>query len=105
MTKQDISKIKTLLSTTKKVVIVPHKNPDGDAIGSSLGLYNYLVTLNHKVTVIAPNDYPTFLKWMPNEDAIIKYESDKAKAEVLIEQAELIFTLDFNALHRAGDME
>lgn len=105
MTKQDISKIKAFLSTSKKVVIVPHKNPDGDAIGSTLGLYHYLKLLNHNVTAVAPNDYPDFLKWMPNEDSIIKYESDKAKADELIEQAELIFTLDFNALHRAGDME
>ncbi|MEZ4856457.1 MAG: bifunctional oligoribonuclease/PAP phosphatase NrnA [Gelidibacter sp.] len=105
MTKQDISKIKALLCSPKKIVIVPHKNPDGDAIGSTLGLYHYLKLRNHKATVIVPNDYPGFLKWMPNEDIIIKYESDKTTADELIKQAELIFTLDFNALHRAGDME
>ena len=105
MTKQDISNIKELLATPKHIVIVPHKNPDGDAIGSSLGLYHYLLKLNHDVTIIAPNDYPDFLKWMPKERTILKYESQRDVSNPLIENADIIFTLDFNALHRVGEME
>lgn len=105
MTEQDISNIKDLLSTPKHIVIVPHKNPDGDAIGSSLGLYLYLLKMNHHVIIIAPNDYPDFLKWLPNEESILKYESQKEISKVKIERAEVIFTLDFNALHRTGEME
>ncbi len=105
MTKQDISSIKQLLSTPKQIVIVPHKNPDGDAIGSSLGLYLYLSKLNHDVKIIAPNDYPNFLKWMPEEPSIIKYESQRELSNTLIDDADVIFTLDFNALHRVGEME
>lgn len=105
MTKQDISSIKELLSNPKRIVIVPHKNPDGDAIGSSLGLYLYLIKHNHKVTIIAPNDYPDFLKWLPLESTILKFESQREESKTLIEKAEVIFTLDFNALHRTGDME
>lgn len=105
MTEQDIKEIKTLLSSPKQVVIVPHKNPDGDAMGSCLGLYHYLIKNNHHAKVIAPNDYPDFLKWLPGNADVIVYESDKNSAESLIENAEIIFTLDFNALHRAGDME
>lgn len=105
MTKRDISDIKQLLSNSKLIVIVPHKNPDGDAIGSSLALYHYLIAKDHKVTVIAPNDYPEFLKWIPGESNIIIHEVETEKANTLIEQAELIFTLDFNALHRTGAME
>lgn len=105
MTKQDISEIKELLSTPKSIVIVPHKNPDGDAIGASLGLYLYVLQYDHKVSVIAPNDYPDFLKWMPKEDTIIKYESQRESSKKLIENADIIFTLDFNALHRTGEME
>lgn len=105
MTKNDISNINQLLFTPKRIVIVPHKNPDGDAIGSSLGLYLYLIKRNHNVTVIAPNDYPDFLKWLPKENTILKYESQREPSNVLIEKAEIIFTLDFNALHRTGDME
>ena len=104
MIEQDIKEIKALLATPKHIVIVPHKNPDGDAIGSTLGLCHYLKKNNHKATVIAPNDYPEFLKWLPGNEIVTIYESDKTNAESLIEKADIIFTLDFNALHRAGEM-
>ncbi len=105
MTKSDISDIKQLLSKPKQIVVVPHKNPDGDAIGSSLAMYHYLIAKGHDVSVIAPNDYPEFLKWIPGESDIIIFESNVKAAKDLIDKAELIFTLDFNALHRTGDME
>ena len=105
MTKRDISDIKQLLTTPKRIVIVPHKNPDGDAMGSSLGLYHFLIKKGHDAVVIAPNDYPGFLKWMPGDDTVIKYESEQQIAENHINAADIIFTLDFNALHRTGNME
>lgn len=105
MTEQDITEIKTLLATPKRVVIAPHKNPDGDAMGSTLGLYHYLKKKNHQAVVIAPNDYPDFLKWLPGQDHVLIYDADKTKADQLIHDAEIIFTLDFNAFHRAGDLE
>ena len=105
MTKREISEIKTLLKSPKKVVIVPHKNPDGDAMGSTLGLYHYLKMFNHNAIVIAPNDYPEFLKWLPGDESVLKYDSDKTKADQLILSSDIIFTLDFNALNRTGDME
>lgn len=101
----DISAIQTLLATPKSIVIIPHKNPDGDAIGSTLGLYHYLKQYNHKCTVIAPNDYPKFLKWMPDEAQILKYDEQTNESDIVIEHADIIFTLDFNALNRIGDME
>lgn len=102
MIKTQISEIKTLLSTPKNIVIVPHRNPDGDAMGSTLGLYHYLNMYNHNTTVIAPNDYPHFLKWLPGDDSVLKFETQQKESIVLIEKADLIFTLDFNAYHRAG---
>ncbi|OEK07303.1 exopolyphosphatase [Flavivirga aquatica] len=105
MNKQDIISIKQLLSTKKKIIIVPHKNPDGDAIGSTLGLYHYLLKGNHQVHVIVPNDYPTFLKWIPGNDSILKHDSQTEVSEQLIDDADIIFTLDFNAFHRTGNME
>lgn len=105
MKKQDINSIKQLLSTSKKIVIVPHKNPDGDAIGSTLGLYHYLLKNNHKAQVITPNNYPNFLKWIPSEDTILKHDSQTKLCEELIHNADIIFTLDFNAFHRTGNME
>ena len=105
MNKQDITSIKKLLSTKRKIVIVPHKNPDGDAIGSTLGLFHYLVKGNHNVHVLVPNDYPPFLKWMPGNDTILKYDSQTKICDALINDADIIFTLDFNAFHRTGNME
>ena len=105
MTERDISEIKELLSTPKKIVIVPHKNPDGDAIGSTLALCHYLKKYKHEAIVIAPNDYPKFLKWLPGNDSVLIHDDDHHKSNALLKSAEIIFTLDFNALHRAGYME
>ena len=105
MTERDISEIKELLSTPKKIVIVPHKNPDGDAMGSTLALCHYLKKYKHEAIVITPNDYPKFLKWLPGNDSVLIHDNDHHKSNVLLKNAEIIFTLDFNALHRAGYME
>ena len=105
MTESDISEIKSLLESPKSIVIVPHKNPDGDAMGSSLGMYHYLTQLSHQVTVIAPNDYPNFLKWLPGDNNVLIYENNASNADELINKADIIFTLDFNAFNRTGEME
>lgn len=105
MTKEDIKHIKQLLAKQKNIVIVPHKNPDGDAIGSTLALYHYLIKHKHNATVMVPNDYPTFLKWIPGNDHILKHDSQTEACETLIKSADIIFTLDFNAFHRTGNME
>jgi bifunctional oligoribonuclease and PAP phosphatase NrnA len=83
-----------------KIVIITHVNPDGDAIGSSLGLYNVLVQEKHRVTVITPNEYPSFLAWMPACNRILVDEMDHAKVSQVLADAELIFCLDFNGLNR-----
>ena len=56
MNKKDITDLKELLSTPKKIAIVSHRNPDGDAYGSSLALYHYLLKFQHDVSVVSPND-------------------------------------------------
>jgi phosphoesterase RecJ-like protein len=93
------------LATPKKIVIVPHKNPDGDALGSTLAMCLLLSAEGHDCVVVSPNNYPDFLKWLPGEKGILNFEKDREKAEKLISEAELIFTLDFNHLSRSGDME
>ncbi|PKD20174.1 exopolyphosphatase [Salegentibacter salinarum] len=105
MIEQAILEITAELSQAKNIVIVPHKGPDGDAMGSTLGLMHFLKDKGHKVNVITPNDYPRFLKWLPGNDEVIIYEKDKANAENLITEADLVFALDFNHLDRSGDMQ
>ncbi|MBP8157454.1 MAG: bifunctional oligoribonuclease/PAP phosphatase NrnA, partial [Flavobacterium sp.] len=83
----------------------PHRSPDGDAMGSTLALYHFLLKLNHQAVVIAPNDFPNFLTWLPGSDTVLIYENDKANCAKIIQEAEIVFTLDFNALHRTGEME
>ncbi|MFV8344257.1 DHH family phosphoesterase [Flavobacterium sp. XS2P39] len=102
---QDIQAIQLLLSTPKKIVIIPHRGPDGDAMGSTLGLYHFLLKNNHHPTVVSPNEFPEFLAWMPGSETVKIYEKDKANCTKILEEAELIFTMDFNALHRTGEME
>ena len=102
---QDIQAIQLLLSTPKKIVIIPHRGPDGDAMGSTLGLYHFLLKNNHHPVVISPNEFPDFLAWMPGSETVKIYEKDKENCTRILEESELIFTLDFNALHRTGEME
>jgi phosphoesterase RecJ-like protein len=105
MNEVDIQAIKTVLQTPKNIVIIPHKNPDSDAIGSTLALWHYLKNQGHDAIIIAPNDYPDFLKWMPGETEIVKFDTQQEDAKKLIETANVIFTLDFNDLSRIGEME
>ncbi|MCF6130050.1 bifunctional oligoribonuclease/PAP phosphatase NrnA [Flavobacterium sp. AS60] len=105
MNKEDILAIQNLLATPKKIAIIPHRSPDGDAMGSTLALYHFLLKLNHKPTVISPNDFPNFLAWLPSSETVLIYENDKENCTKILKEAELVFTLDFNALHRTGEME
>jgi nanoRNase/pAp phosphatase (c-di-AMP/oligoRNAs hydrolase) len=102
---QDIQTVQTLLAKPKKIVIIPHRGPDGDAMGSTLGLYHFLLKDNHSPVVISPNEFPDFLAWMPGSENVKIFEKDKKNCSTLLDEAELIFTLDFNALHRVGEME
>ncbi|WP_417362079.1 DHH family phosphoesterase [Galbibacter sp.] len=100
MTTLEIQELKDRFSTPIKVVIIPHKNPDGDAIGSCLALYHYLKQYQCESEVIAPNEFPDFLKWLPGTDQIIIYEKQLDQATQSIKSADLVFTLDFNSLSR-----
>jgi nanoRNase/pAp phosphatase (c-di-AMP/oligoRNAs hydrolase) len=102
---QDIQAVQLLLATPKKIAIIPHRGPDGDAMGSTLALYHFLLKYNHKPTVVSPNEFPDFLAWMPGSQNIKIFEKDKVNCTSILQEADLIFTLDFNALHRTGEME
>lgn len=105
MSKTDFTELKDFISSPKRIAIVSHKSPDGDAIGSSLGLYHYLLHKGHDVQVVMPNDFPSFLKWMPGNDKIVLHEGNEKNAEALINGAEVLFCLDFNTPNRAFGLE
>jgi phosphoesterase RecJ-like protein len=100
----DIASLTELLAQPKRIVITTHHKPDGDAMGSSLGLYNYLIQQGHHAKVITPTDYPEYLSWMPRDEDVMVYTDHKKEAAGLIAGAQLIFCLDFNALSRINEM-
>lgn len=100
MKKPHFTQIKALIKKSKNIVIVTHWSPDGDAMGSSLGLYNYLIRIKKKATVVVPNEYPEFLKWMPGDDKVLNHQSEPEKVKRIVESADAIFTLDFNSYKR-----
>lgn len=99
----ELSEIKKILNPQNKIVIITHYNPDGDAIGSSLGLKHYLNTKGVDAEVVVPNDFPKFLKWMPDAKKITIADYKQKKASDLIKNADIIFILDFNTSSRSGN--
>lgn len=99
-----INELKTILDSAKSIVITTHHNPDGDAIGSVLGLYHILKNLGYPVTAITPNGFPEFLSWMPGSDQVVKYSEKKSKAIEFFLNADVIFCLDFNGFRRTEEM-
>lgn len=105
MNKTDYQQINALLATPKRIAIIPHRSPDGDAMGSTLALCHFLLKLNHEAVVVAPNEFPDFLAWLPSSEKVLVFEKDKENSTKVLEEADIVFTLDFNALHRTGEME
>lgn len=102
---QPISNIYPQLQSTKQVVITMHQKPDGDAMGSSLALYHFLIQFGHQVTVISPTNWASFLNWMPGTKQVLDYERDTDKCNLLLQTAEWLFCLDFNTASRTKRME
>lgn len=89
-----------LLAVPKKIFITTHHKPDGDAIGSMLGLYHYLIKKGHSVTAVSPSELPDFLMWMPGVEMLLNYEAESKACNEALKSSELIFCLDFNDFSR-----
>ena len=100
-----ISEFYPQLIDPKRVIITTHQKPDGDAMGASLALYHFLKALGHQVKVISPTNWANFLNWLPAVKDTIDFEMNKEAAIKLLNDAELIFCLDFNVLHRTKHVE
>ncbi len=100
----NINQLKSLLSNPKKITILSHRNPDGDAIGSSLGLYHYLKDSGHDPKVIFPSEYPEFVAWLPAAETCLVHDNEPDLCNQAIEDSEVIFCLDFNGLDRVDPM-
>ena len=102
---QTIEQFYPFLNQPFKAVITAHQKPDGDAMGSTLGLYHFLKQLGHDVTVISPTNWAQFLDWMPGVDQVIDFEANKNEASEIVAAADYVFCLDFNILHRTKHLE
>jgi len=100
----ELLQVRRLIDETQKAVICCHTNPDGDAIGSSLGWAEILRSLGKQATVIVPDQYPDFLHWLPNTERIVRYDKRKEEADTMMAEADTVFCLDFNSLQRVSDM-
>ncbi|MBT4413621.1 MAG: bifunctional oligoribonuclease/PAP phosphatase NrnA [Polaribacter sp.] len=98
--------LKRFLEKPRNIVVVGHRNPDGDAMGSTLALKHYLAKKGHNCAVVVPNEYPEFLHWLPGSENTYRFDWQNSQSKRVIDNSDLIFLLDFNALHRVGhDMQ
>lgn len=97
---KNIEAVLPLLQEPKKIFITTHHKPDGDAMGSTLGLYHYLMQKGHQPVVVSPSEVPDFLAWMPGINTVLNFESEPRQCQKELDQADLIFCLDFNRLDR-----
>ncbi len=100
---QSLDELNKLLKQNKTIGLILHRNPDGDAVGSGLAMQNFLKQTGHEVYLISPNEVPAYLQWLPQVQSIKIYEQNPNKVKHLLQQSELIFTLDFNDFSRAGN--
>ncbi len=97
--------LKELLSSPKNIVVTTHHKPDADALGSSLALGKFLSKKGHEVQVISPTDYPGFLNWMHDRGEVMIFEhGNQQKSKALVDEADLIFCMDFNSLDRINEL-
>jgi phosphoesterase RecJ-like protein len=100
----EIQTAQEFINQSNNVVILTHMSPDGDAMGSSLAMRHFLESLGKQVSVIVPNAFPDFLAWLPKANEDIIYENQRAEADALLEQADLVICTDFNDPKRIGSL-
>lgn len=97
-----MKEIYSYIQQANKVVILTHQSPDGDAMGSSLAMYHYVLSFNKQAQVIVPNAFPDFLAWMPGADTVLLYDASQELADTYLNAADLVICTDFNAPNRIG---
>ena len=105
LTDNQLAQLSQLISDAQTIIVTCHQNADGDALGSSLGLAEYLKVLGKEPTIIVPDQYPDYLHWLPNSEKIIRYDKHKEQADLLFKIADLVFCLDYNAPGRVDEMQ
>ncbi len=91
------------IEKASSIVITSHRSPDGDSIGSSLAVYHFIEALGKKAQICHPDPCPTFLNWVKGDVDIVDYENSPEEVGKLMDEADLIFCLDYNGAGRLGN--
>jgi phosphoesterase RecJ-like protein len=105
ITTEKIQQLESMIDNAEIISILMHANPDGDTMGSALGLYNALVKTGKKINVISTNHFADFYRFLPSTARIKVFDANNKEVKALIAEADLIFCMDFNAAHRTGKLE
>lgn len=100
----DIAQLERLIADNNLFVLTCHAGPDGDALGSTLGMAHYLQALGKEALVVVPDAFPDFLAWMPGAQDIVRFDKHRDKSELMLSAADVIFAMDYNSLGRVDDM-
>ena len=100
---ENIDAVASIIENGNRFVVLSHKNPDGDAVGSSIALMLYLRSRGKEAVVVLPNRFPEFLSWLPSVGEVLFYDTDAERAKAVFETADAFFCLDFNLLSRIGE--
>jgi phosphoesterase RecJ-like protein len=105
MTEGECSQLRSLLAQSETIVLCCHQNADGDALGAVLGMGEVLRQMGKNPVMVAPDQYPDYLQWLPNSEKIVRYDKRKDYVDMVLKIADLIICLDFNTLSRTDQME
>lgn len=105
ITEENVKQAYALIEDSENVVIISHVGPDGDAVGSTLGMYHFLNGLEKQATVVLPNEFPQYLNWMPDSDTIVIAEDNLDATVQLLKHADLLIMIDFNELGRVNGLK
>ena len=104
MTERECSQLRSLINNAETIVLCCHVNADGDALGAMLGWAEVLKAMGKEPLVVAPDQYPDYLQWLPNTEKIVRYDKRKDFVNTVLKIADLVFCLDFNTLSRTDAM-
>ena len=104
MTEGECSTLRSLLAQSETIVLCCHQNADGDALGAVLGMGEVLRQMGKEPLMVAPDQYPDYLQWLPNSEKIVRYDKRKDYVDMVLKIADLIICLDFNTLARTDQM-
>lgn len=95
-----VEQARALICDAQRITLVSHISPDGDAVGSILGMHHLLRELGKETKMVLPNFFPDSFNWMPDSDKILIHEADSKAVKTAFDEADLVICIDFNSRKR-----